>query len=339
MLTGLLALGMLAFRADSVTLWPAGAYAPAFRGETKGPAAILNAHDGQAFGSLALDPLLSHPSEWSGGRAEMAYRAARPLFGWLVMLTSFGSPLVAQWSLLVWTAIGAGVLAAAAFTLADLWGRRNEWAPLLLLMPGVLGQLMMGGLSDGLAAGLSLFGLAWWLRGRDRRAVVLLSLAGLCRESALLVPMALLITAGMKRGKRLLVPLAVYAGWVVTVWLRLHATPGDPRQGRVGLPFAGLLSVVGSWGWAEVLCAVSVVAFGAVAAVRAPCREVRVLVVLSALLAATLGGLVWRGWDFTRPLLPVTVVGACLAARPKNEQAEPTSGRVTPESTLPAPAR
>src|SRR5439155_20265386 len=115
--------------------------------------------------------------------------------------------------------------------------------------------------SDGLAAGLGLWGLASWLKGRERWAIVLLSLAGLGRESALLVPLALLLCAGLRRGRRLLVPFAVYAGWVAVVWLRLQSSPNDPRQGRLGFPFSGLAAGVASWGWVEVACAATVVAF------------------------------------------------------------------------------
>jgi hypothetical protein len=39
------------------------------------------------------------------------------------------------------------------------------------------------------------------------------------------------------------------------------------------------------------------------------------LVALSTLFALTLGPIVLRSWDFSRPLLPATVVGACLLAR------------------------
>ena len=43
-------------------------------------------------------------------------------------------------------------------------------------------------------------------------------------------------------------------------------------------------------------------------------REVRSLVGVSTLFAATFGTVVLAGWEFSRPLLPVTVVGCCLLA-------------------------
>ncbi len=313
-LTALLALGVLVYRAHTVVLRPSVPYTPAFRGETEGPAAILNVHDGQAFGSLALDPLLSRPSEWTAGRPAMAYRAARPLLGWGVMLTSFGSPRVAQWSLLAWTAVGVGLLAAGAFVLASLWGRRNEWIPLLLLLPGVFGQLLFGGLSDGLAAGLALLGMGWWFEGRDRRSIVALCLAALARESALLVPLALMVPDKAPRRRSLLIPFAVYAGWVAVVWLRLQAAPMDSRYGRLAVPFVGLVSGIQPSNWISVVSAGSVLVFAAIAFWRAPCPEIRWLVGLSIVFASTLGERVWESWDVARPLLPATVVGACLAA-------------------------
>jgi len=320
LMTALLAFGALAYRAETVTTDASEhgtPYAPAFRGQRTGPGALMNAHDGQAFGSLALDPLLSHPSAWPGGKGEMAYRAARPLFGWLVMLTSFGSVRAAGWSLLAWTAIGTGVMAAGAFVLAGRWARQRDWVPLLLLLPGVVGQLLFGGLSDALATGLALFGLAWWLDGRDRWAVVALSLAALCRETTLLVALALLLAAlpDTKRAARLLTPFAGYAGWIGVVWLRIHALPTDAGQGRIGFPPGNLVSAIPSWSWVEVLGAASIVVLAAVAWRRAPCREVRWLAGISVLFGLALGPAVLRGWDFTRPLLPITVIGACLLAR------------------------
>jgi len=318
LLTALLAFAGLAYRAETVGTDPSQQgkpYAPAFRGEFSGPGAMLDAHDGQAFGSLALDPLLSRPEQWGGGRAEMAYRAARPLLGWLVMSTSFGSAAAAEWSLLAWTAIGIGVMAAGAVLLAAQWGRPGDWVPLLLLLPGVVGQVLFGGLSDGLATGLALLGLAWWLQRRDRWAIVALCLAALCRETTLLVTLALLLSADRSRRTGLLLPFATYTAWVGLVWLRLQVLPAAGHHGLLAAPPANFLAVVPAWSWVEVLGAASIVILASVAWVRAPGPEVRWLVVLSALFAATLGSPVLRSWDFTRPLLPVTVVGACLVAR------------------------
>lgn len=79
-LTAVVAMGVLAYRAETVVGHQRGdPYAPAFRGQVRGPGALLNAHDGQALGSLALDPLLTRADEWGGGPEGMAFRAARPL--------------------------------------------------------------------------------------------------------------------------------------------------------------------------------------------------------------------------------------------------------------------
>jgi hypothetical protein len=321
LITALMALAGLTYRVETVRivfLTDGLPYAPAFRGDTIGPGAMLNAHDGQAFGSLALDPLLSHPDEWGGGRSQMAYRATRPLLGWLVGLTSLGSRWLTRWSLLAWTAFGAGVMAAGAFVLAAHWGRRTDWVPLLLLLPGMLGQLLFGGLSDGLAAGLALFGMTWWFQRRDRLALTALCLAALTRETTLLVPLALLLPAlrsERQRARALVLPFLAYAAWVAVVWLRLHAVPTDPDHGRLSAPLSGLLAAVPGWSWVGWVSAVSIALLAVVAFRRAPSPEVRWLVVLSIVFASTMGDLVWRSWDFTRPLLPVTVVGACLLAK------------------------
>lgn len=318
-LTAVLAFGALAYRSATVHTVDSGSgapYAPAFRADRSGPGAMLNAHDGQAFGSLALDPTLARPELWSGGRVEMGYRAARPVLGWLVMLTSFGSATAAAWSLLAWTAVGLGLTAAAAVVLSEVWRRQSDWVPLLLLLPGAAAQLLFGGLCDGLATGLALLGLAWWIDGRDRWAVVALCLAGLTRESALLVPLALLLAAPGRRALRLTAPFAAYASWVGIVRLRLGVWPTEAHPGGLRLPPGNFRAVLPSWGWPELLSAAIVVTLMGVAWRRAPSPEVRWLVGLSALFGLTLGAMVLQSWlDFTRPLLPVMVVGACLLAR------------------------
>ena len=338
-LTAVLVLAGLAYRANTVVTSPQEAgtpYAPAFRGELSGPGAMLNSHDGQAFGSLALDPLLAHPDRWTGGRAEMGYRAARPVLGWAVMVTSLGSKTAVEWSLLAWTAIGIGLMVAGAVVLAAQWKRRGGWVPLLLLLPGVALQVLVGGLCDSLATGLALFGLAWWLAGRDRWAIVALCLAALTRESTLLVTLALLLATGGRRGARLLVPFAAYAGWVGVVWLRLGVLPTQARVGGMGLPPGNFRAAVPLWSAVEVVSAVIVVVLFAAAWRRAPGREVRWLVVLSALFALTLGPAVLRSWDFARPLLPVTVVGACLLARRNEPEDEGRSAPVAGSTAVPA---
>lgn len=324
LLTAVLAFAGMVYRANTVRTSPtvsAVTYAPAFRGERSAPGAMLNAHDGQAFGSLALDPLLTHPERWTGGRVTLGYRAARPLLGWVVLATSWGSRAVVEWSLLAWTAIGVGLMAAGAVLLAGHWRRRDDWVPLLLLLPGVAGQMLFGGLSDALAAGLALFGLAWWLQERDRWAIAALCLAALTRESALLVPLALLLASERRRAARLLLPFMTYTGWVGVVWLRLRVLPTDARPTRVGLPPGNLLAAARWWGPLEMVGAGILVVLLAVAWRQAPSREVRWLVVVSALFALTLGPIVLRSWDFARPLLPVTVVGACLLA-PRRSDSE-----------------
>ena len=252
----LMAFGALAYRATTIETGDWGSdipYAPAFRGVQTGPAAMANTHDGQGFGSVALDPLLSHPERWPGGADELAYRASRPVFAWLVMATSFGSTTVAAWSLLAWTALGIGVMGAASLVLADHWGRRG-WVPLLMFLPGVMIQWVIGGLWDSLATGLALFGFVWWLDHRDRWAVAALCLAALTRDSALVVVLALLLTAERRRMPKLCLPFAAYAGWVALVWLRLGSLPTAAHPDAIGLP-PGNFAIVRSWGLMQVVSA------------------------------------------------------------------------------------
>lgn len=317
-LMALAAFGCMVYRANTVktAYVPDGIpYAPAFRGGHTGPAVMLNSHDGQAFGSLALDPWLGHPERWPGGRPEMSYRAARPVLVWLAAATSNGSKTAVEWSLLAWTAAGIGLLGAGARMLARRWNRNARGVPLLLLLPAVIMQMLFGGLSDGMAVGLALVGMAWWLDGRDRWAIAALCIAALTKESTLIVVLALLVTADRRRARWLLLPMAAYASWLVVVRLRVGMWPTAGHPDGLGFPPGNLINGLRSWTITEVLCAASIVALAAVAWHRAPGPEVRWLVALSGLFALTMGPAVLQGWDFTRPLLPITVIGACLLAR------------------------
>ena len=71
-LTAVLAFAGLVYRADTVHVAPEHSgtpYAPAFRDEASGPGAMLNAHDGQAFGSLRSTRCSSIPSAGPAGVA------------------------------------------------------------------------------------------------------------------------------------------------------------------------------------------------------------------------------------------------------------------------------
>ena len=93
--------------------------------------------DGQAFAAIAQDPLLARPAV-IGSSTDYAYRAQRPLWGYLGWLASLGQPALVPWALAALT-ICSG--AAATFVVALLLLRRglNPWWALGVLIVGVAG--------------------------------------------------------------------------------------------------------------------------------------------------------------------------------------------------------
>lgn len=58
---------------------------------------VLARGDGQTFAALAQDPTLARPEVFRGPPAEAAYRAQRPLLGWLAWALSGGQPDRVPW--------------------------------------------------------------------------------------------------------------------------------------------------------------------------------------------------------------------------------------------------
>ena len=284
--------------------------------------ALIVVGDGQAYAALAQDPTLARPEVFEPNvsqvshRAEAAYRAERPLFGWLAWIGSLGRPAAVPVVLMVWTVVGAAVLAAATAAVARSVGRRPDLAFVVVMVPGSLIMLAWTG-PEALAAGLALAGVVAWPRSRPL-AVVAFTVAALGRESLLLVPAAL--AAWELRPRRperarpgqvapLVVAPAVWAAWVVVVRLRLGEWPSGAGSARLAVPFTGLAHGLARWGWAEVLVAVVGVALGGVAAVRMT-GVWRVVLLAHLRFAVVLGTEVWAVWQgFSRVLLPVYALG------------------------------
>ncbi len=289
--------------------------------------AILNQHDGQHAAALALDPTLRDHSVF-GSREEHAYRAARPLMGWLAALGSLGFAAAVPWVLLALTAIGTGALVAGVALLAQQSGRRVDLALLAIALPGAVVQLGWAGLADNLAVGATLAGLAWWSRGQTRWAVAAFCLAALGRETTLVVPAAIVLAelsarTPWRRLLPLVTPVALLAGWTCVVRWRIGVWPSGAGDSRIGTPWTGLGVAAGRWDAADVAVLVGVAAL-LVAACRRRVPRAHLLVVgLSLAGALFLGWNVWERWeDVTRVLLPACAVAlvALLPGEPPSDR-------------------
>ncbi len=103
-------------------------------------------------------------------------------------------PLLGDWTVTLWLAVGAVGMVIATFTaFPEL--RRGWWAAAVLLNPGVIQAGLFGQLSFAWAATLLLFGIAAWRREATVAAVLLVGLAQ-ATHPAVVLPLAALLVLG-----------------------------------------------------------------------------------------------------------------------------------------------
>ncbi len=309
---------------------------------------LLNVGDGQSFAAIATDPTLSDPHLFASPAAA-AYRAQRPVLGWLTFATSLGDRQVVPWSLAAWTVAGAGLLIGAAAWTAGVLGRQRWPALLLVGAPGLLSNAQWLG-PECLATGLAVLGLGLWLRSPRRTvaAATCFVIAGLTRESLLLVPVALAavelgrgrdwfrepeptmaVTTGARdesgptsgaRLRRRLIALAAgpiaFGGWLLVVHARYGAWSWQDSEGKLGLPGVGLVQALPRMSVIDVAFAAVTLVVGAAAVLRRRLAiEVRAVVGAFLAFGLCMGPLVWVIWrGFGRPLLPLLAVGLVALA-------------------------
>ena len=176
-------------------------------------------HDGQFFLAMALDPygLKGVGSTFDHG----GYRYRRivyPLVAGGFGLLHGRAVLV---GLMLVAAFGVGLGTASVAELAKMFGVR-PWVTLgVLANPGVWMSVELL-TSEALALGLSLIGVAFWLKRLRAWSIVALTLAVLTKEQYVLVPLAIAAWAWFRHDRRhatlgALVPtlsLALWSGWV-----------------------------------------------------------------------------------------------------------------------------
>jgi hypothetical protein len=310
---------------------------------------VMNSGDGQAFAAIGRDPLLGDPDVFWEGPEEAAYRAQRPLFGWLAFASAGGQKERVPEALVAWTVIGVGLLVGAVARTLQRSGRITWLAMYLIGAPGVLAVLRTVG-PEPLGCGLAVLAIARWKTHRWQ-AVACFTLAVLCRETLLLVPLVLAVH-GLVSERRLrpqlplLVPPAVLAAWIGFMRLRTGAWPTEASDGRVGMGFSGLVEAADALDPSDIAALLLFAAIAVAVVVRARTTVAGGIVLAHVLLASVLGEAVWLRWnDFGRVLLPLVVFGLLALAPgtvevPADERSERPDGvPVHPGELLGAPVR
>ncbi len=218
---------------------------------SKGPSASVVTHDfpnvqlpdslgldGQQFYAIARDPF--HPKAVAPSLDNPQYRYHRPLLpmlAWALHPSGGGPGLVVALVAIGLAGLFIGALAMGA--LSDVL-RGPPWLALLLpLLPGAVWALLSS-VADGLAVSLSLVIVVAVLRGRHRLAWCAAIAAVLTKETAILVPLALVLGRRRKEDLPLLVlPSLALAAWLVVV--RIGVPSGGLPTEQLVVPFTGLL--------------------------------------------------------------------------------------------------
>lgn len=210
--------------------------------------------DGKASFQIGVDPTFRHSVEAYGGdKDHAAYRASRPLLGWLAWsLSGSGWRPALGWVLIALDIVALTALVWATGLLGIALERPAAHLILVLAAPETIAALAYPGITEPLGFAFALGGAARWIRGDRWSAVILFALGVFTRETTLLIPLSLGM-AHLWRFRRLrgawplLVAPVIYGAWLLAIGKMFG---GLPRSGgeQLGIPFEGLIAGIGSWG-------------------------------------------------------------------------------------------
>jgi hypothetical protein len=235
------------------------------------PAGLLVSHgpgyDGQFFYRLALRPWTHHRTEFGITLDQPAYRQQRIVYPLLSFVLARGAPPATAWALLGWNIAAAAALGWLGAALARRRTRHALWGLAFAAYPGFV-LVIARDLAEALAAALLLAGILALDCKRPVVAAATLTLAGLTRESTLVVPLALAAlwtvdtirrsstgavlvgrpawtARGASEQSRVelvtfAVPLGVTVAWQLVLWRTWDVAPLVQGSDRLGLPFAGI---------------------------------------------------------------------------------------------------
>jgi len=299
-------------------------------------------YDGQFYYRLAVDPF--HLDGLTNGiRIDSPVRLQRIGYPFLSWLVSAGQSPLVPFALVLVNVLAVAALAGLGAALARSYGRAPAWGLLFCVFSGFVVTLARD-LTELLAAAL-VVGALLALRGeRPVTAGIILAGAVLTRETALILPVAILLAslrggrwrAGLRPRRADLVwllPVIAYVLWQGAVRLLTGHLPARAEHDNLSVPLvAAARSVAKAFGQAPlhdvlfvfaVAALVVLVVIVVLAAARRPGdvpRPVLYAFGLSALLTASLSKNVWNGDAAElRTFMDVHVFGvaALLAAPPR----------------------
>lgn len=206
-------------------------------------------YDGQFYYRLALDPFTRERTAFGITLDSPLYRSQRILYPLLAWMLSLGRPALVPAALILVNLAALCLMGWAGGMYARGVGRHALWGVLFPLYGGYLLSISRD-TTEPLGAALLLCALAGLQRGRTGWAGVLLVLALLARETALLMAPAALIVCCIDLRRRpgshpwhlFAAPAFAYAGWQAFLHWRWQATLGRDADLALGPPLTGFLA-------------------------------------------------------------------------------------------------
>jgi hypothetical protein len=220
--------------------------------ETPTPVRVLDegGYDGQYFYRLALDPFTTRRTDLGVTLDYPSYRQQRILYPFVVWLLSFGRPEAVPALMIAANYASLCVLGWLSARLFQSFGYAAIWGVAVVIYPGLLVSLSRD-LSEILEACLLVGSLLMIRQARPWAATALLSLAVLTRETAIVVPIAMLLAhvALWLRGERqravrwyvIAIPLLIMAVWQLTLITIWRDSAQFSTRHHLGLPFGGIV--------------------------------------------------------------------------------------------------
>lgn len=221
------------------------------------PNVTRDGYDGQFYFALALDPTVT------GAQSPVtldaaAYRQQRILFPLVAGFLGHGSQTAIP---IIMAALNIAALALLGVLAVRITPSRAIWPGLaVVLYPGFLFSTLHS-TPEPIACCLVVAGVAGFRAGRLGLAAVLLTLATFTRETSLVVAVAVacVVARSLLQGKSsrgessgnplglaaAVLPIVAFLVWQLMLHSRWNAWPAVAGGQQLGVPFRGLLSVIG----------------------------------------------------------------------------------------------
>jgi hypothetical protein len=209
-------------------------------------------YDGQFYYRFALDPFTSKQTDFGITLDNPAYRHQRILYPFMTWVMSAGRADLAPWAMLLINYAALCILGWLGGVYAQTLKLHALWGLFLPLYPASLFSLTRD-LVELLEVSLLIGSLLLLKRGKPIWGAILLTLAVLAKETALVVAVAAMPAyifcwrGGQQARKRwcyFALPIVIFLIWQIALRINWGEFPILAGKGNLGVPFSGFISLL-----------------------------------------------------------------------------------------------